>query len=83
MILLCLGKHHDKLPKGEEMNKDVLPLLFEAITVNCNYTSKIEVRDEGFFSIAFRSNLVFRKRKKKRVVYQNKLVIRQNVLYLV
>ncbi len=39
-----IGKHHDKLPKSEEINKDVLPLLFEAVTVNANYTSKIEVR---------------------------------------
>lgn len=42
---VCLvGKHHDKLPKGEEIEKDVLPLLFEAVTVNANYTTKIEVR---------------------------------------
>ncbi|CAF1094635.1 unnamed protein product [Adineta ricciae] len=36
------GKHYDKLPKNEEINKDLLPLLFEAVTVNSNYTSKIE-----------------------------------------
>ena len=39
-----LGKHHEQLPKAEEINKDLLPLLFEAISVNTNYTSKIEVR---------------------------------------
>jgi len=42
------GKQYDKLPKGEEINKDLLPLLFEAMTVNSNYTSKIEVRTKKF-----------------------------------
>nr|ACD88945.1 plasma membrane calcium ATPase [Adineta vaga] len=35
-------KHFEKLPKKDEINKDLLPLLFEAVTVNANYTSKIE-----------------------------------------
>jgi hypothetical protein len=45
-----LGKLDDKLPKGEEMNKDLLPLLFESVTVNSNYTSKIEVRRKNSIS---------------------------------
>ncbi len=44
VFFFVLGKHFDQLPKKEEVNKDITPLLFEAITVNCNYTSKIEVR---------------------------------------
>ncbi|CAM2710546.1 unnamed protein product [Rotaria socialis] len=36
------GKHHEHIPKHEEVNQDVLPLLFESICVNSNYTSKIE-----------------------------------------
>jgi len=43
LCLFLLGKHYDKLPTKEEVNKDLAPLLFEAITVNCNYTSKIDV----------------------------------------
>ncbi|CAM4791578.1 unnamed protein product [Rotaria magnacalcarata] len=35
-------KHHEHIPKHEEVNQDVLPLLFESICVNSNYTSKIE-----------------------------------------
>lgn len=38
------GKHNDKLPKKEEVNQDILPLLFESASVNSNYTSKIDVR---------------------------------------
>ncbi|CAF4705876.1 unnamed protein product, partial [Rotaria sp. Silwood1] len=43
------GKHSEQLPKAEEMNQEVLPLLFEAISVNTNYTSKIEEskKDDG------------------------------------
>nr|ACC43965.1 plasma membrane calcium-dependent ATPase [Philodina roseola] len=43
------GKHHEQLPKTEEVNKDLLPLLFESVSVNSNYTSKIEQakQDEG------------------------------------
>ncbi|CAF2700040.1 unnamed protein product [Rotaria sp. Silwood2] len=36
------GKHYEQIPKHEEMNQDLLGLLFESITVNTNYTSKIE-----------------------------------------
>ena len=39
-----LGKHGETLPKKEEINQDLLSLLFEAVSVNSNYTSKIEVR---------------------------------------
>lgn len=39
-----LGKHSQTLPKKEEVNQDLLSLLFEAVSVNSNYTSKIEVR---------------------------------------
>ena len=35
------GKHSEELPKKEEVNQELLPLLFEAISVNSNYTSKI------------------------------------------
>ncbi|CAF3896479.1 unnamed protein product [Rotaria sordida] len=43
------GKHSEQLPKAEEVNQEVLPLLFEAISVNTNYTSKIEEskQDDG------------------------------------
>ncbi|CAF1239400.1 unnamed protein product, partial [Adineta steineri] len=43
------GKHYDKLPKKDEIDKDILATLFEGITVNSNYTSKIEKAkdDEG------------------------------------
>ncbi|CAF1139095.1 unnamed protein product [Adineta ricciae] len=36
------GKHCETLPKKEEVNEDLLSLLFEAVSVNSNYTSKIE-----------------------------------------
>ncbi|CAF3983316.1 unnamed protein product, partial [Rotaria sp. Silwood2] len=43
------GKHSEQLPNAEEVNQEVLPLLFEAISVNTNYTSKIEEskQDDG------------------------------------
>lgn len=44
-----LGKHSETLPKAEDLNQEVLPLLFEAISVNTNYTSKVEVRIILFF----------------------------------
>ncbi len=37
------GKHSEQLPKKEEVNQELLPLISEAISVNSNYTSKIEV----------------------------------------
>ncbi|CAF0899609.1 unnamed protein product [Didymodactylos carnosus] len=41
-------KYYDKLPKVEEINKEIVPLAHEAMTVNTNYTSKIEdAGDEG------------------------------------
>jgi len=43
-FFFLLGKYYDKLPKKEEVNQDASSVLFEAITVNSNYTSKIEVR---------------------------------------
>ncbi|CAF3326610.1 unnamed protein product [Rotaria socialis] len=36
------GKLSEQLPPPEEVNQELLPLLFEAISVNTNYTSKIE-----------------------------------------
>ena len=42
-IDFLLGKHSEQLPKKEEVNQEILPLLFESIAVNTNYTSKIEV----------------------------------------
>ena len=44
-----LGKHYETLPKAEDVNQEVLPLLFEAVSVNSNYTSKVEVRINLFF----------------------------------
>ncbi|CAF0836714.1 unnamed protein product [Adineta steineri] len=43
------GKHSEKIPKKEEVNQELLPLLFEAVSVNSNYTSKIEEakKEEG------------------------------------
>lgn len=41
--IFALGKHREQIPQPQEMNQDVLPLLFEAVSVNSNYTSKIEV----------------------------------------
>lgn len=38
-----VGKHGEQLPNKEEVNQEILPLLFESIAVNTNYTSKIEV----------------------------------------
>ncbi|CAF4763189.1 unnamed protein product, partial [Rotaria magnacalcarata] len=37
-----LGKLSEQIPPPEEVNQELLPLLFEAISVNTNYTSKIE-----------------------------------------
>ena len=44
LFLIFIGKHSEQIPKKEEVNQELLPLLFEAISVNTNYTSKIEVR---------------------------------------
>ncbi|CAF0973525.1 unnamed protein product [Rotaria sordida] len=43
------GKYSEQLPKAGEVNQEILPLLFEAISVNTNYTSKIEEskKDDG------------------------------------
>ncbi|UJR25661.1 hypothetical protein I4U23_007012 [Adineta vaga] len=43
------GKYSQILPKKEEVNQEVLPLIFEAVSTNSNYTSKIEdsKNDEG------------------------------------
>ena len=62
-FVLDVGQHHEQLPKAEEMNKDLLPLLFESVSVNSNYTSKIEVkrRIEGK---TFVTTICFRRRKK-------------------
>jgi hypothetical protein len=79
--LFLLGKYSEQLPKKEEVNQEFLPLLFEAVSVNANYTSKIEVRRKDFY----RNNCFFlnvaRHQKKMMVVYQNRLVIKLNVLY--
>jgi Ca2+ transporting ATPase len=37
------GRHSEQLPNKEQVNQELLPLLFESISVNTNYTSKIEV----------------------------------------
>ena len=49
LVVLCitvfrLGKYYEKLPEKQEINKETLPLLFQSISINTNYTSKIEVR---------------------------------------
>ncbi len=44
------------------MNKDLLPLLFESVTVNSNYTSKIEVRRKN--SISFLIEISIQEAKK-------------------
>jgi hypothetical protein len=41
--IVCLGNYYDKLPNSEQINLNILPLVFESISVNTNYTSKIEV----------------------------------------
>jgi len=43
-VFILIGKLSAQLEKKEEVNQEILPLLFEAVSVNSNYTSKIEVR---------------------------------------
>jgi len=72
-----LDKYHEKLPEKQEIKKEILPLLFESISINTNFTSKIGVsilfNKEKHVKICFRSP--------KMVVYQYKLVIKLSVLY--
>lgn len=60
-----LGKQYEQIPTPDQVNQEVLPLLFEAVSVNSNYTSKIEVRWEQFCSASKirRPTLIFQKSK--------------------
>ena len=78
-----LGKHHEQLPKADMINKDLLPLLFEAISVNTNYTSKIEVRIHLSVERSIDPLVSFRirSRRKARAAYRSKSATRPNVLF--